>query len=173
MGQASKQVNFVVPLGTLPGVATVVINSRLNGGTQLRGFLQIVPGQPDLFNDAGRAAIVNVTNPAARTGEPFTVTSTDGSGATVPTVLEITLTGVRGATPAEIKVTIGTTEITGASILLVRPNLDMPGFDIINFTLPASLANSPDAPVVVTFTRASSVFSSRPAATAPLITISP
>ena len=173
VGQASKQINFVVPLGALPGVATVVINSRLNGGTQLRGLLNIVGAQPDLFSAAGRAAIVNVTNPAARTGEPFTVTSVDGSGNTVPTVLEITLTGVRGVTPAEVKVTVGTTDITGASIVLVRPNLEMPGWDIINFTLPASLANSPDVPVVVTVTRGTSVFSSRPAATAPLITISP
>ncbi len=173
VGQTSKQINFVVPLGAAPGVATFVINSRLGGGTQLRGLLQIVPAQPDLFSAGGRAAIVNVTNPVARTGEPFTVTSVDGSGMTVPTVLEITLTGVRGATAAEVKVTIGTTDITGASILLVRPNLEMPGFDVINFTLPASLANSPDAPVIVTVTRGTAVFSSRPSATAPLITISP
>jgi uncharacterized protein (TIGR03437 family) len=173
VGSTSKQINFVVPLGAVAGVATVVVNSRFNGGTQLRGFLQIVGAQPDIFSDAGRAAIVNVTNPSARTGEPFSVTSVDGSGMTVPTVLEITLTGVRGATPAEVKVTIGTTEITGASILLVRPNLEMPGFDIINFTLPASLANSPNVPIIVTITRGTSVFSSRPAATAPLITISP
>ncbi|MBA3514223.1 MAG: PD40 domain-containing protein [Pyrinomonadaceae bacterium] len=173
VGRTSRQINFVVPLGAVPGVATVVVNSRLNGGTQLRGLLQIVPAQPDLFTVGGRAAIVNVTNPAARTGEPFTVTSLDASGMTVPTVLEITLTGVRGVTPAEVKVTVGTTDITGDSIVLVRPNLEMPGWDIINFRLPASLANSPDAPVVVTVTRATSVFSSRPAATAPLITISP
>ncbi len=173
VGSTSRQINFVVPLGTVPGVATVVVNSRLNGGTQLRGFLNIVGAQPDIFSDMGRAAIVNVTNPAARTGEPFTVTSVDGSGMTVPTVLEITLTGVRGVTPTEVKVTVGTTEITGASIVLVRPNLEMPGFDIINFTLPDSLANSLDVPVIVMVTRGTDVFSSRPAATAPLITISP
>jgi len=173
VGSTSKQINFVVPLGSAPGVATLVVNSRLNGGTQLRGLLQIVPAQPDLFSVGGRAAIVNVTNPLARTGEPFTVTSMDGSGMTVPTVLEITLTGVRGVTPAEVKVTVGTTDITGASIVLVKPNLEMPGWDIINFMLPASLANSPDVPVIVTVTRGTSIFSSRPAATAPLITISP
>ncbi len=173
VGSTSKQINFVVPLGAIPGINTVVVNSTLNGGTQLRGLLRIVGAQPDIFSDMGRAAIMNVTNPAARTGEPFTVTSMDGSGMTVPTVLEITLTGVRGVVPAEVKVTVGTTDITGASIVLVRPNLEMPGFDIINFTLPASLANSPDVPVIVTVTRGTSVFSSRPAATAPLITISP
>jgi uncharacterized protein (TIGR03437 family) len=173
VGNASRQINFVVPLGTAPGVATVTVNSRLNGGTQLRGLVNIVAAQPDIFSAAGRAAIVNVTNPAARTGEPFSVTSVDGSGATVPTVLEITLSGVRDVVPAEVKVTVGTTEITGDSIVLVRPNLEMPGFDVINFRLPASLANSPDVPVVVTITKTTSVFSSRPAATAPLISISP
>jgi uncharacterized protein (TIGR03437 family) len=173
VGNTSRQINFVVPVGTLPGVATVVVNSRLNGGTQLRGLVNIVGAQPDIFSSAGRAAIVNVTNPAARMGEPFAVTSVDGSGATVPTVLEITLTGVRGALPSEVKVTVGTTEITGGEILLVAPNLQMPGFDIINFRLPASLANSPNVPIIVTITRATAVFSSRPAATAPLITISP
>ncbi|CAN5657622.1 hypothetical protein BH18ACI4_BH18ACI4_14270 [soil metagenome] len=173
VGRTSRQINFVVPLGTVPGVATVVVNSRLNGGTQLRGLLQIVAAQPDLFSSGGRAAIVNVTNPAARTGEPFTVTSMDASGNTVPTVLELTLTGIRGVTPAEVRITIGTTDITGDSIVLVRPNLEMPGWDIINFRLPASLANSLNVPVVVTVTRSTSVFSSRPAATAPLITISP
>ncbi len=173
VGSTSRQINFVVPLGALPGVATVVVNSRLNGGTQLRGSVNIVPAQPDIFSAAGRAAIVNVTNAANRTAEPFTVTSIDGTGATVPTVLEVSLTGVRGVVPSEVKVTVGTTDITGASIVLVRPNLEMPGFDIINFTLPASLANSPNVPVVVTITRGTGVFSSRPAATAPLITISP
>ncbi len=63
VGSTSRQINFVVPLGTKPGLATVVINSRLNGGTQLRGLIIIVAAQPDLFSDAGRAAIVNVTNP--------------------------------------------------------------------------------------------------------------
>jgi uncharacterized protein (TIGR03437 family) len=173
VGRTSMQVNFVVPLGVSPGVATVVINSRTNGGTQLRGSVQIVPAQPDIFSQAGRAAVVNVTNPMARTGEPFSVTSLDASGMLVPTVLEISLTGVRGATPAEVKVTVGSTDITGDAIVLVRSNPDMPGWDIINFRLPASLAGSPNVPVIVTITRGTGVFSSRPAATAPLITISP
>lgn len=179
VGQASKQINFVVPIGVSTGVATVVINSRLNGGTQLRGFVLIVPAQPDIFTttmDAGgRAAVVNVTNPLARTPEPFTVTSTDINGDTVPTVLEISLTGVRNAAASEVTVAIvtasGTTNITGDSIVLVRPNREMPGWDIINFRLPATLAAAGDVPIIVTVTRGSVAFSSRPAATAPHITI--
>jgi hypothetical protein len=104
--------------------------------------------------------------------EPFSVTSTNESGATVPTVIELSVTGVRGAAVGEITVTVGTTAITGTGIILVRPNPEMPGFDIINFTLPESLAGAGDVPVQVTFTRTGGITTmSRPAATAPRITI--
>jgi len=101
------------------------------------------------------------------------VTSTDMSGAIVPTELEVSLTGVRGATTAEVKVTVGTTEITGDSIVAVMPNPAMPGWDLINFKLPASLAGAGDVPIIVTVTRGGVAFSSRPADSAPHITISP
>ena len=78
---------------------------------------------------------------------------------------------MRGAAPSEITVTVGTTAISGAAITLVQPNREMPGFDIINFTLPASLAGAGDVPIQVTFTRAGFTAVSRPAATAPHITI--
>jgi uncharacterized protein (TIGR03437 family) len=169
VGQTSKQINFVVPRGVSTGAATVVIHSNINNGTQLRGSVLIVAAQPDIFtttNDAGgRAAVVNATT---RTGEPFSVT-TGGN----PTVLEVNLTGVRGVALAEVKVTVGTTDITGDSIVAVMPNPAMPGWDLINFRLPASLAGSVDVPIIVTITRSGTAFASRPAATAPLITISP
>ena len=177
VGQTSRQINFVVPIGVALGTAPVVVNSIINGGTELRGSVLIVAAQPDIFttsNDAGgRAAVVNVTNPMARTGEPFSVTSPDKDGNVVPTVLEISLTGVRDAINSEIKVTVGTTEITGEAILFVGPNLGMPGWDLINFKLPASLASAGDVPIIVTFTRSGTAFSSRPADTAPRITIGP
>jgi hypothetical protein len=47
----------------------------------------------------------------------------------------------------------------------------MPGFDIINFTLPASLAGAGDVPVVVSVSKNGVTTVSRPAATAPHITI--
>jgi hypothetical protein len=47
----------------------------------------------------------------------------------------------------------------------------MPGFDIINFRLPASLAGAGDVTVIVTFTRAGFAVTSRPADTAPKIHI--
>ena len=178
VGDASKQINFVIPPALPPGLATVainVLNTGANTDTLFRGLLQVIPGQPDIFSttsDAnGRAIAFNVTNPSARTAEPFSVTSLNSSGATVPTVIELSVTGVRGAAPAEITITVGTTAITGTAILTVQPNREMPGFDIINFTLPASLAGAGDVPVQVTFLRAGLTTVSRPAATAPRITI--
>jgi uncharacterized protein (TIGR03437 family) len=179
VGNASKQINFVMPIGLAAGLGTVAINvldSGANTDTLYRGLVQVVAGQPDIFtttNDAGgRAIALNVTNPNARTPEPFTVTSTDATGATVATVIELSVTGVRSATVGEITVTVGTTAITGAGIVAVRPNPEMPGFDIINFALPSSLAGAGDVPIQVTFARASAITTvSRPPDTAPHITI--
>jgi hypothetical protein len=178
VGNAEKQINFVVPIAAPLGLRNVVINvldAGANTDTIFRGLIQIIGVQPDIFtttNDAGgRAIAFNVTNPSARTTEPFSVTSTDAGGATVPTVIELSVTGVRNALPGEVTVTVGTTAITGAAILSVQPNLEMPGFDIINFTLPASLAGAGDVPVVVTVTKNGVTTSSRPADTAPRITI--
>jgi WD40-like Beta Propeller Repeat len=179
VGNAERQINFVVPIAAPLGLADVVINlldAGANTDTIFRGLVQIIAAQPDLFtttNDAGgRAIAFNITNPSTRTTEPFSVTSTDAGGATVPTVLELSLTGVRGVIPTEVTVTIGTTAITGVpAIISVQPNREMPGFDIITFTLPAALANAGDVPVVVTVTKAGVTTSSRPAATAPRITI--
>jgi uncharacterized protein (TIGR03437 family) len=177
VGNASKQINFVMPIGLSGGVQTVVVNvldSGANTDTLFRGLVQVIVAQPDIFtttNDAGgRAIALNVTNPNTRTPEPFTVTSTDASGATVPTVIELSVTGVRLAAPADITVTVGTTPITGTSILAVRPNPEMPGFDIINFTLPSTLAGAGDVPIQVQHSR-TIITVSRPADTAPHITI--
>jgi hypothetical protein len=179
VGKDSKQINFVMPISAPIGLGTVAVNindAGANTDTLLRGFVQIVSGQPDIFtstNDAGgRAVVFNVTNPGARTVEPFSVTSQDAGGNTVPTVLELNLTGVRLASTAEITVTVGTTAISAASITLVKSNPEMPGFDIIDFTLPDTLAGAGDVPIVVTFTRTGqTATTSRSTATAAHITI--
>jgi uncharacterized protein (TIGR03437 family) len=171
VGSSPSQISFVVPQSlTTGGVGSVVIN---NNGTVLRGFIQLVPAQPDIFtstNDAGGVAMIcNVTNstvPGCVTG-PFSVKSPDSTGALVPTVLEIYLTGVRGVLPAEAKVTIGATDITAT---VVRPNTNMFGYDFITITLPDTLMGAGTVPVVVTVTK-SGTFTSRAAATAPTITI--
>lgn len=169
VGNTAKQIDFVMPPGLAAGLGTVVVN---NNGTVFRGFVQIVPSQPDIFtstHDAGgRAVVCNVTNTAVSgcVGEPFKVTSLDSTGATVATILEVHLTGVRGILPGETKVTIGTTEITPTS---VRRNTNNYGYDIITFTLPATLVAG-DYPIIVTVTKAGT-FSSRGAATAPRVQI--
>ncbi|HSE20580.1 MAG TPA: hypothetical protein VLB68_02955, partial [Pyrinomonadaceae bacterium] len=175
VGASEKQINFVVPVAVPSGLGTVVANildSGANTDTLIRGLVQIVPGQPDIFSVAGRAAAANVTNPLnPPTLEPFNVTSTDQNGATVPTVIQLSVTGLRNAVASEVSVTVGTTAIPAAQILAVKPNLNMPGFDIVNFSLPSSLAGAGDVPVIVTFTRAGFTATSRPADSAPKIHI--
>ncbi len=163
---ADRQINFVVPIGTAAGVATVAINildAGANTDTLLRGLLQIIPAQPDIFTFPGNRAAALTTQGVA---EPFDV-ATGGS----PTIISLSVTGVRTATVGEVTVTVGTTAITGSAIVSVRPNTNMPGFDIIDFALPASLAGAGDVPVQVTVTRTNGTFVSRPADTAPRITI--
>jgi len=165
----ATSISFVVPIGLLANTGTasypIVINSN---GTVIRGLVAIVPAQPDVFTTTngpgGRAIVFNVTNPLTPLMEPFNVTSADGSGTQVPTVLEIHLTGVRNTSPASINVTIGTTVIVASKVIL----LDQPGFEEINITLPATVDRG-DLPLVVTVGTASS----RPAATGPKITINP
>jgi uncharacterized protein (TIGR03437 family) len=168
VGNAEKQINFVIPPGAATGLANVVINI-VDGSsdTQLRGLVQIVAGQPDIFSSTGdangRAIAINAVT---GTAEPFSVT-TNGNA----TVIQLTVTGVRFASRAEITaVTVGTTVISGEGIVSVGPNREMHGFDFINFTLPASLAGAGDVPIQVTFARGIQTVS-RPAATAPHITI--
>ncbi|MBC8029298.1 MAG: PD40 domain-containing protein [Pyrinomonadaceae bacterium] len=170
VGNTDKRIDFVMPPGLAPGLGTVVIN---NNGTVFRGLVQIVPAQPDILNpptnDAGgRAYVCNVTNTSVSgcVREPFKVMSTDSTGASVATVLEVHLTGVRGILPGETKITIGTTDIIPTS---VRRNTNMYGLDIITFTLPSTLVPG-DYPIIVTVTK-SGTFSSRAAATAPRIEI--
>jgi hypothetical protein len=178
VGNTSKQINFVMPIGLGLGLGTVAINvldAGANTDTLHRGLVQVVLAQPDIFTSTtdagGRAVAFNITNPTARTMEPFNVTSNDGSGTSVATRLELTVTGMRFAARTEVNVTVGTTVISGDSIISVQPNREMPGFDIITFTLPASLAGAGDVPIQVSFVRGTQSGVSRPADTAPHITI--
>jgi hypothetical protein len=92
--------------------------------------------------------------------------SLDSTGASVATVLEVHLTGVRGILPTETKVTIGTTDIVPTS---VRRNTNMYGLDVITFTLPSTLVAG-DYPIIVTVTKGG-IFSSRESTTAAKIQI--
>lgn len=189
---APNQINFVVPVG-LTASATAQPVVIFNNGALIRSSVLLNAAQPDIFTSTtgpgGRAAVLNVTNPCvAPSGEPFAVTTTIPKGSqttgncattdteTVPTRLLIMLTGIRGVTAtSSVSVTIGTT-ITGTAdpvngpIHAVGPSLT-PGFDQIIVELPASLAGAGDVPVVVSVTAGGATFTSRPAATAPHITI--
>jgi uncharacterized protein (TIGR03437 family) len=163
------QISFVVPVGLAPnsGIDSypVVIN---NNGTVIRGRVAIVAAQPDIFTDSngpgGRAVVCNITNPITPSCvmEPFNVTSDDGTGTQVPTVLEIHVTGVRGTAAGSITVTIGTTVIVPSNVIL----LDQPGFEEIDFTLPLGVDRG-DLPIVITVGTATS----RPTASAPQVKI--
>ena len=167
------QINFVVPIGLVPNSGSasypIVIN---NNGTVIRGLVVIVSAQPDIFmtppppGPGGRAVVCNITNPLTPgcLMEPFNVTSDDGTGAQVPTVLRISLTGVRGAAASSTTVTVGTTVITASTIV----SSDLPGFDQLNFVLPSTVDRG-DLPILVKVNSASS----RPSDTAPHITINP
>lgn len=179
----AEGISFVMPVGFSTGVAPVVVNDqRNNNGTAFRGFLQIVPSQPDIFTDTngagGIAMVCNVTNTSTSgciTG-PFKVTTADSTGTQVPTVLEIWVTGTRLALAGETKVSFvdGTTTIDVVPTS-VRPNTNKFGFDLITITLPASLAGMApiDYKLIVTVTKGGTNFTSRPSATAPQVTIIP
>ena len=164
---SAEGIRFVVPIGVATGIQPVVVN---NNGRVFRGFLNVIAAQPDLFSLMGTVIACNVTDPSIANclGGPFSLTSSNGT-ATVPTVIEIHLTGVRGSTPGETQVAIGTTNIAPSS---VRVNTNNFGFDLITITLPSTLAPG-TYPVVVTVTRAGLVTTSRGTATAPTITIAP
>jgi hypothetical protein len=102
------------------------------------------------------------TNPAVCTAEPFTVTTNDGSGTQVATILRVSLTGVRNSLPNLITATIGTTVINSSS----NTASDLPGTDLVTFVLPSTV-NTGDLPIVIV----ANSFSSRDASTAPHVTI--
>ncbi|HYY99194.1 MAG TPA: hypothetical protein VE642_11410 [Pyrinomonadaceae bacterium] len=184
------RINFVVPPG-LVNSATAAPVVIYNNGALIRTSVLLNTAQPDIFTSTngagGRAAVLNVTNPCiAPPGEPFSVTTMRpvGSGSgnctstqteTVATQLLIMLTGVHGVTTANsVTVRIGTTDIVGTTdatspIQIGRSNT--PGYDQIRVTLPASLAHAGDVPVIVTVTTSAGTFASRPADSAPHITI--
>jgi uncharacterized protein (TIGR03437 family) len=183
-----NQINFVVPPG-LPSSATAAPVVVFNNGALIRTSVVLNPVQPDIYTSTngtgGRAAVLNVTNPCvAPSGEPFTVTTTRPAGSgttgvctsaqteTAPTRLLIMLTGLRppAGTTATVTVRIGTTDLTGTSIISFGPS-NTPGFDQIIVELPASLAGAGDVPVIVSVVAGGTTFTSRPADTAPHITI--
>jgi hypothetical protein len=194
VGEDPTKIKFVVPpaltapTGTDITVPFIVVNTNTTPNpTVVRSRVPLVPAQPDISSSTngpgGIATVVNVTNPCLTKAPmgPFSVTTVRPKGGdcasteteTVPTVLAITLTGVRNVTKSQVTVTIGTTAITGDAIVSVTQQ-DMPGWDQINVTLPASLAGAGNVPIVVSVLVNGVTFTSRPTTdTPPTITITP
>lgn len=171
----SNRIEFVVPSGLTSSEVgipyEVVIN---NQGTQIKGFVTIVPTRPDVFSSVfgpgGRAQLENVTN-RVHTTEPFTVTTVKIKGGTrVPSVLRLRLTGVQGASAGNFSITIGDTTISGVSIVSGGVLVE-PGVYTVDFLLPASLNMAGDVPITVNVTAGSTTFSSRVNDTAPRLRI--
>jgi uncharacterized protein (TIGR03437 family) len=167
---SASEIQFVVPIGIQPGIATIVVN---NNGKVFRGYVPIVISQADIYTiprgPGGRAVVCNRTVAAGGCiMEPFNVTTADATGAQVPTLLEIHATGLRGELTTEVSVTIGTVAITPTNVI---NNVNFFGEDLITVALPASLAGAGDVPVIITVTKTGGPFQSRAAATAPKIKI--
>lgn len=175
-----KQVNsdffeFVVPRALLSATTgtnyPVVIN---NQGSEIKGFVTIVPARPDVFSTVfgpgGRAQARNVTN-RVHTPEPFTVTTVKVKGGQrVPSLIRLRLTGVEAATAANFSIRIGSVTIPAANIETGSVLIE-PGVYYVDFELPATLNGAGDQPIVVTIVAGSASFSSRLDDTAPRIRI--
>ena len=170
-----NRITFVAPPGLSSAVTgtsyPVVIN---NQGTQIKGFITIVPARPDIFSSnlgpGGRAQATNVTNRVPRI-EPFTVrTIKVKGGLRVPTVIRLRITGVQGVPASAISIRIGNTTISGAQVVSGGVLVE-PGVYTIDFLLPQSLSGAGDQPIVVTVTSGTTTFTSRLDDTAPRIWI--
>ena len=170
---SSTEIRFVVPVGLIPNTGStsypIVINIHNDvaaTGTVIRGLVVVVSAQPDVGTSTngpgGRARVCNITNPSTPSttciSEPFNVTTDDGTGTQVATVLRVLLTGVRGTASSAASVVVGTTAIVPNSLV----STDMPGVDQIDFTLPSTVDRG-DIPIVVKVGTASS----RPTDTSP------
>ncbi|MBV9960269.1 MAG: PD40 domain-containing protein, partial [Acidobacteria bacterium] len=155
---STRRIVFVVPRGVVPATTgttyPVMINVR---GHILRGSVQLVAAQPDIFTSTngpgGRAQVINAFN---GTPEPFTITTVRPRRPRAPTILRIILTGVDNVAASAITVRIGSQTITGTtaatSPITASALTSMPGFYQIDVTLPAALEGAGDVPVVVTVT---------------------
>ena len=171
----NNRITFVVP----PGIASALTGTSFpvvvnNQGTQIKGFITIVPARPDIFSSVlgpgGRAQALNVTN-RVHTTEPFTVRTIRTKGGTrVPTEIRLRVTGVQGVPASAISIRIGNTTISGAQVL-TGGVLAEPGVYTIDFQLPQSLSGAGDQPIIVTVTSGTTTFTSRLDDTAPRIAI--
>ncbi|HWB85645.1 MAG TPA: FG-GAP-like repeat-containing protein [Bryobacteraceae bacterium] len=150
------QVNFVVPNGTALGGATVMAIS--GNGTTVTGQASILPFAPSLFTagSSGIAAayVVRISPENTQTVQPVFA---EQSGGIVPVPIDIsgpdrvylTLFGT-GFDAANADSTTVSIQGQSASVSYAGPQLQWSGLDQVNVLLPASLAGSGVASVVLT-----------------------
>src|SRR5205085_5530503 len=133
------QINFVVPAGTEPGMASVVV--RNHDGYESHGTSTILPAAPGVFTEAGNgtgAAIALEATTLLRT--PFDPLDEQNN----PRRLIIFATGVRHA--ASVSVQIGGRALT---VETVMPVPDLSGLDQIHVVLARQLRGAGVVPLVV------------------------
>jgi uncharacterized protein (TIGR03437 family) len=153
------QINYVVPEGTAPGVATVTVAK--NGQAVATGTIQVAAVSPGFFtqNGDGKGAAAAIVLKVAASGEQTwqsaaTCGAAAGSCVTAPidlgtaseqVYLELYGTGIRGYKTG-ITATIGGTPVT--PVFAVQPTY--PGMDQVNLLIPRSLAGRGEVDVVLT-----------------------
>jgi uncharacterized protein (TIGR03437 family) len=165
-----KKILFVAPQGIVAGDYDMVIH---NNGLILKGKVRVEDAQPDIFAKnmplpglaGGRTRALNVTN-RVQTGEPFVVrtvkifNSPFGSTFT-DSVIRVYMTGIHGLPAGAFSVRLKDKTINGAQIVSGAVQSEEPGVYYFDFKLGLSLLGLGDAPVVITVTSGTNVYTTR------------
>ncbi len=155
------QINFVVPDGTSPGIATF---EATNGSTSQTFTTTVQPVVPTLFSmsstgtGVAAATAIQVQAGAPQFQNPVTVFQCPAAGGctSVPILLGIDTpifisfygTGIRGKSAlANVHMTIGGTSV---QVLYAGPQPTYPGLDQVNIALPLNLRGAGESNVVLT-----------------------
>jgi uncharacterized protein (TIGR03437 family) len=156
-----SQINFVVPDGTSPGIATFQATNGSNSQTFTANVQSVVPTLFSMSSTgtgvaAATAIQVNAGNPQLQ--GPVTVFQCPPAGActSVPIALGIDTpifisfygTGIRGKSSlSNVRMTIGGTSV---QVLYAGPQPTYPGLDQVNIALPLNLRGAGESNVVLT-----------------------
>ena len=151
------QINLVLPPGTLPGTARIVIIAQ--DGTVSQGQLTIAPVAPSIFT--ARGDINGAPAGVATTDQVNFVllNNADGTPRTLDTGMFVSIfgTGFRFGSNSDFNLQNGTAEAltitlggTAVTALFSGPQGQFVGLDQINFQIPASLAGRGNVDLVIT-----------------------
>ena len=153
------QINFILPPGTVPGLATFTVTG--NGITSVNAPVTVLTVAPTLFSAAGSGAgVAAATAIRIRAGDPATGVPvfTCGAAGCVATPIELSGdtrvylslfgTGINQRTSlANVRTTINGMNVP---ILYAGPQTQYPGLDQVNLELPISLHGAGKTDVVLT-----------------------